>query len=266
MVDKNQSQNWMQSPSRRTFLKKTSSGAALLGVGAIGNAAAVSEKTIFEVVREADALRRRTDSHERFRQYIQNHGFGVSYSQNKFAHINSKKSDKSTVGIERVRDKHMTGTLTLSHNASSGNAVATYVVEVSSGNLNGPGTMPEDHVTISWPHSDFDLIEDGTNIYEGPNVLLKSSGFNGADWDWDDQGACGYGCDLDFTVSTEMKYLNPDSPPRKVQATYQSVWEDSDGGGALSGFSVGIDGSVGWSSPSYSDVDYEQLDRQVVAE
>jgi len=249
------------SATRRALLQAIGAGVAVSGYSGVGvaNSSGPSPEKIYE---QALHIRKRTGSVEKFHKYLRNHGFEVKSKENEF----SKQS--GDISPQRIKDHHMTGTLTLSeYSIADFDGIADYHVEVESDKWFGPGEDPEDHVSISWPWSDWDLHSNGTYINNGDNVLLQESQFNGADWSFDDYNSCMYGCDLWFAVGAYLEAEDPDSPPRKVQATYQSVWSD-DGGGSLTDFSIDTDGTVSWniSGGGSSDVDKEQIDRQVAEE
>ncbi len=153
----------------------------------------------------------------------------------------------------------MTGYLTVGGNLTE--TFADYKVEIKDGY--GTGEDNHDVIGISWVPDDYDLQENGTRTQDATNAYLKDSSFDGALWGFDDFNACGWGCDLSFSVATDMDKTTTETP-RKIEATYQTVWNEST---SVVGFSVDSSGSMSLSVSGGGGQTYvEQIDRQVVKE
>ncbi|USZ69211.1 hypothetical protein NGM10_05585 [Halorussus salilacus] len=136
--------------------------------------------------------------------------------------------------------------------------VSDYHIELDGGY--GTGEKNNDVVTLSWKSEDYDLPEDGTFTEDATNVHLVQSSFNGAMWSYSDWDACGYGCDgASFAVGVRAKRETEDTP-RKIQATYQSVWNDDT---TVSGMTVNSGGDVELNFEGSSTEYVEQINRQV---
>lgn len=241
--------------SRRTILQSSGVSLSLIGLSGIGSSNQPQSKE--EVYREAHEIWEETGDAQQYKNYLENHGFDVSLTQSTFSHPSHSSSE---ISPNRIKDNHMTGTLSLIEPGLFSDAFADYKVEVQSGKLIGPGERPNDYVTISWPSSDYDLEPNGA-AEEGGNVLLNNSTFNGATWTWDDVDACHHGCDLSFRCSVSLSHLSSSS--RKIQATYQSAWGDNTAGLSIS---FSSDGTISIGITGSGSINYEQLDRSVVYE
>ncbi|WP_135852011.1 hypothetical protein [Halorussus salinus] len=243
------------STQRRKVLKSIGSGLAVAGFGASGTVTA-EEKSLEEIYKQARKIRQKTGEQEQFVEHLQKHCTGVEVTTSEFTTKARTSDDGSDVSTDRVKKRHMEGQLVLGGDYT--HTVADYRVDLDGGYGTGEGN--EDAVSISWKPKDYDMNNSGTHTDNASNVLLKQSGFNGALWTFDDWNACHYGCDgLWFSVGTRMKRLTTDTP-RKVQATYQSVWSDTT---AVTGMSVSGDGTVTMSVSTTSEADYEQIHREV---
>lgn len=234
-----------------------------VGIGTFGTTTLGSAKPEKpSLIDRARRIRRKTGSQKKFNRFLKKHGVEYEETKTKFRYVTGDADD---VSAQKIKDKHIT--VTLSHyyhlDWDSDGAFADYRVDVNAQTAYGPGTEPWDHVTLSWPHTDYDLKEDGAYIDNANNATLRSSSFNGADWAWDDQNACGFGCDLWFSMGVKLTKLDSQTPPRKIQGTYQSVWGDESGGLAI-GF--GLDGSLSFSFSGGGTTEYKQLNREVSKE
>ena len=240
---------------RRKALKIVGSGLGVAGIGTVG-AAASPERDLEEIYEEARRIRQKTGSQERFVEYLQTHCVGVSTSKSHFKKRNrSAESQSGDVSTEKVENADMTENLTVGGDYT--HTIADYKVEIKDGY--GTGEYNNDAVTISWKHADYDMGENGTHTDNATNVHLRQSGFEGALWSFDDHNACAWGCDLWFSVGTRMERTTTDTP-RKLQATYQTVWNDST---SVTGMSVDSDGTVSLSVSGGARTYVEQIDRQV---
>lgn len=241
--------------SRRKMLKIAGSGLVMGGLGTTASASS-SKKELSKIYEQARKVRRKSDSQERFIQYLQAHDIELTIEESMAKKpIHAKTSESEDVSTEKVESADLMNSLVIGDDGAD--AFADYCVNISGGY--GTGERADDALSLSWPSDDYDLKSNGAYIEDGPRVTLRQSGFNGAYWSYEDNYACGYGCDATFYVGVNLERLT-DETPRKVQATYQSLWNDDTW---VSGMSVGLDGSVTFSLTQDSETNIEQIERLV---
>ncbi len=243
---------------RRKVVKTIGSGLAVAGFGASGTVTA-TERSLKEIYQTARKIRQKSGSQEQFVEYLQKHLVGVERSTQKFKKKARNSSDGSGVSTQKVKDTNLTAQFVLGGDYT--HTVADYHVEIN-GDA-GTGEAADDAISISWKPNDYDLVEGGTFKNDARNATLKQSGFNGALWTFNDGTACQFGCNnLTFSLGTRMKRLTTETP-RKVQATYQSVWNNDT---FVTGMTVSSDGTVSLNVTTSSETNYEQIDRNVEKE
>jgi len=243
---------------RRKVIKTIGSSLALGGLGVTGTVAA-EKRDLSDIYQKAREIRRKTDSQERFVEYLEKNSVNVTRTKSHFQKPQKYSEDNSGPSTQKVDNADLTAELLLGGDYT--HTIADYRVEIKGGY--GTGEPKNDAVSISWVNSDYDLPEGGTftDNANPDNVYVQQSGFNGALWSFNDEYACDWGCDLWFSVGTRLKRKTTDTP-RKVQATYQSAWSD---GASISGMSIDYNGTVTMNLSSGQDY-VEQLNRDVEKE
>ncbi|MWG33560.1 hypothetical protein [Halomarina oriensis] len=245
--------------NRRTVLKSTGialAGGALSSGSVLGAARSESEREhLRSVVQRAREIHRETGSPKRHDEYLD--GTDVSV-QRSVSGPGDVTADDDGPSVSPAAVSGVSSTLNVY--SSGGSASAYYNVDIAS--QFGGGGSPKDKVGITWPNSDYELLQNGTGKNNAANATLRDSGFGGAVWDFADGVACGLTCNLSFQLSTEMDVITNDTP-RKVEGTYKSVSGSCSSAGVS--FNVGGGFTVSGSSSS-CDIDVKQLDRNVTSD
>jgi len=226
---------------RRTFLRNAGASAIALSTATgVGSA----EPGFHEIIEQAQQIRVKTGSQERFLQHLRKHDLGVVNKHDRYSVPKQASNDVST---QELDDANLDTNLSLVYRyyqCSLDDIYTEYSWDWS--NTDGFGEPPKDYISLGWPTDHYDY-QSQTNGGSDTSLFDRSNSLNGAIWDYEDNQISSGGSDYSY-AGCYLKETTTDQD-RHIGGKYRHTFQDVE----ITGWGFSSDGSV---SMSFSPVDH----------
>lgn len=239
--------------SRRKVLKNSAAAVTGIGLSSIGAATTAARGKKRSTYGQALHILDKTESKERFEEYLLNHGFDIESSTEEFTvrggNPTSTNSSGDEIRINKFEHSDLSLTSSIKQNTYTGAkyAYADWSVSSTSNGFFDDGDTPSDPkdiVSIQWSDIDYDL--DGTVWDSGPDVSQrKANPGTGVAFEYEDAGPNNDyigsgGEDYCSSYATCKIQNNQNSSSRKIFVNYIHTWF----GGKVTGVSMDATGNL----------------------
>lgn len=219
---------------RRQFIKRASASGVALSVPGIAGAQQTNEtgRSFDDVYNQARKIRKRTSDHNKFVQYLRNHGANVSTVRNEYrVPSQAPKGGMSTQAFERD-ELVLDITMTVYHDCETVDYYAdlywTWDADFGDGEGDGSGGEPSrDLPRVSWNNDHFDYL---SNYTSDSRTSYYNAGGNFCAWKFEDDGVSG---DPPYDASAGVKIdpLKTDQT-RRIYGKYTHTYQETEVCGA----------------------------------